>query len=357
MKILIDFGHPAHIHYFKNFIRIMKEKGHEFSLVARDKEVLHQLLDHLEISYTKRGTGRKSLLGKFVYLFKAEYIIYKVGRKFNPDLFISFGSTYAAHIARLLKKPHLAFDDTEHAKLELFLYPPFSDVLLNPQCFSKVLGEKQIKFNGYMELCYLHPKYFTPNINVLNFLGLGTSAKYALLRFVSWNASHDVGHSGLDYKTKIDLINFLSTKLRVFISSENNLPEELKKYQISIPVHLMHDALAFATIFVGEGATMASECAMLGTPAIYVNSIELGYCTEEDIKYGLVYNFRNSIGVIDKVKELLANTNLKEEFKKRRLKMLDDKIDVTAFMVWFVENYPNSKRIMIENPDYQKKFK
>ncbi len=35
--------------------------------------------------------------------------------------------------------------------------------------------------------------------------------------------------------------------------------------------------LAYATLFIGEGATMASECAVLGTPAIYVNSLQLGY--------------------------------------------------------------------------------
>jgi len=37
--------------------------------------------------------------------------------------------------------------------------------------------------------------------------------------------------------------------------------------------------------------------------------------------------------------------------------MLEDKIDVTAFLVWFVENYPESFSIMRENPDYQAGFK
>ena len=37
--------------------------------------------------------------------------------------------------------------------------------------------------------------------------------------------------------------------------------------------------------------------------------------------------------------------------------MLADKIDVTAFLVWFVENYPQSFQIMKENPDYQLRFK
>ena len=37
--------------------------------------------------------------------------------------------------------------------------------------------------------------------------------------------------------------------------------------------------------------------------------------------------------------------------------MLVDKIDVTAFMVWFIENYPTTVKIMKENPDYQNNIK
>jgi len=37
--------------------------------------------------------------------------------------------------------------------------------------------------------------------------------------------------------------------------------------------------------------------------------------------------------------------------------MLSEKIDVTAFIVWFVENWPESFKIMKENPDYQLNFR
>jgi len=36
---------------------------------------------------------------------------------------------------------------------------------------------------------------------------------------------------------------------------------------------------------------------------------------------------------------------------------LSTKIDPTAFMVWFIENYPESFRIMKEDPGYQERFK
>jgi hypothetical protein len=37
--------------------------------------------------------------------------------------------------------------------------------------------------------------------------------------------------------------------------------------------------------------------------------------------------------------------------------MLADMIDVTAFAVWFVENFPKSRCIMQENPSYTNKFR
>ena len=37
--------------------------------------------------------------------------------------------------------------------------------------------------------------------------------------------------------------------------------------------------------------------------------------------------------------------------------MLDDNIDVTSFFTWFIENYPESQKIMKENPGYQYEFK
>jgi hypothetical protein len=58
-----------------------------------------------------------------------------------------------------------------------------------------------------------------------------------------------------------------------------------------------------------------------------------------------------------KIEELLAVPNVKKEWQARRQKMLSKKIDYTQFLIWFIENYPESRKIMQENPDYQWKFK
>jgi hypothetical protein len=52
----------------------------------------------------------------------------------------------------------------------------------------------------------------------------------------------------------------------------------------------------------------------------------------------LTFGFRpeHSEALFLKLDELLAMPNLKEEWQLRRKKMLADKIDVSAFYVWFI---------------------
>ncbi len=355
MKILIDIGHPAHVHYFRNFIKIMEGKGHSFLIIARDKEVTFNLLDKYGIPYISRGKGKTGLSGKISYIFTGDRIILKAALKFKPDLFLSFGSSYAAHVSFLLRKPHITFDDTEHAVLEHIMCFPFSSVILTPTAYFKNLGKKQIRFSGFIELCSLYPKYFDLDNSVLEEMNLKDGEKFAILRFISWQASHDFGIKGIPFETKMILIEELSKHMKVFISSEGDLPEQLLKYKLPVSPEKIHNVLKLATLYIGEGATMASECAVLGTPAIYVNELNAG-TLKEQADYELLISLRNSEKLVDIVKDLLKKNNFKAQWQERLEKMYADKIDVTAFMVWFVENYPQSFKIMKKNPDYQKNF-
>ncbi len=353
MKILIDIGHPAHVHYFKNMIRIMKLRGHTFCVVARDKEVTHKLLDNYNINYLSRGKGGKGFLGKLIYLFKANYIIYKISKKFKPDIFLSFASPYAAQVSYILRKPHIGFTDTEHAKLGNAAFSNFTDVVVTPKCLPINFGNKHIKFDGYMELSYLHPNYFKPDNSIYKKLKIQNNEKYIIIRFVSWQASHDFGKKGLNTELKIELIKKLSKKYKVFVSSEGDIPKQIQKYAIKIDPDNMHDVLYFSSLFIGEGATMASESAMLGTPSIYINTLECSTCNEQESKYKLLYNYKSFNGIIEKSFELLGNQN-KSIFLERAKVMTQDKIDVTAFMVWLLDNFPSSITLIKENPNFNK---
>jgi predicted glycosyltransferase len=356
MKILIDIGHPGHVHYFRNFIKIMENKGNKFLIISRDKEVAFKLLEFYKIPYKTRGKGGKGFLGKLLYLIVADIRILKYAIKFKPDLFLSFSSTYAGHVAFLIGKPHILFDDTEHAKFEHLMYKPFATAILTPSCFYKNLGKKHISFNGYMELCYLHHNQFIPDPNVLKLLGVSKNEKYIIIRFVSWGASHDFGQYGLDLSSKLRIVSELRKYSKVFISSESVLPEELERYRLSIPPEKLHDALSFASLYLGEGGTTASEASILGIPAIYINSLPLMGYLQDEKDAGLLFHHDNPDDIILKAKEVLSDQNSKIKFDENRQVLLKNKIDVTSLMVWFIENYPASVKTLKENQRLQDRF-
>lgn len=355
MKILIDIGHPAHVHLFKHFSWQMKEKGHEILFTVRDKEYEIQLLKKYGFKYISFGKHYKSKSGKIIGLLVFNLKMLQTALWFKPDIFLSHGSVYAAQIAWLLRKPHISLEDSGNME-QIRLYRPFTKAIITPDILPERLGEKQIRYRAYHEIAYLHPDYFKPDDSIYKELNLNHGDKYCILRFVSWNATHDAGHRGFSDVEKILLVNIVSKYMRVFISAESELIDELKEYKISIPPERMHDALYFASLFVGEGATMASESGVLGTTAVYVNSIRRSYCEDQE-RFGLVYNFQDAGKAITKIGILIThkeNLNKQEESRKALLK---EKIDLTDFLVWFMESYPESFRIMKENPDYQYNFK
>ncbi len=359
MNILIDIGHPAHVHYFRNAIRLWQQHGHRILVTARDKEVTFSLLESYGLPYVSRGSGGRGLLGKLLYLLRGDRAIVRAAAGFQPDVFLSFGSPYAAQASRWFGKPHIAFDDTEHARLEHAMYLPFTDTVVTPAAFRKNLGAKQIRYRGFIELCHLHPAYFRPNPAVLATVGLTEGDKFVVLRFVSWSASHDVGQQGIDQTQKISLVRELSRHARIFISSEGLLPGELEPYRLRLPPQHLHDLLAYASLYIGEGSTTASECALLGVANILISSLlKPGTCPgvhSELARYGLQTLFVSFDGVLEKAVALLGD-GVRADYQQRRHVLLADTIDVTAFMVWLVEQYPDSLRTLTEQPTFMSRF-
>ncbi len=350
---MIDIGHPGHVHLFKNVAKAMQQQGHEFLFTCREKEFEIELLQAEGFRFISFGKKYNTTLGKILGLLKFDLMSIWQGLKFRPDLLMSHGSPYAAHTAAILRKPHISLEDTGNME-QVRLYLPFTASVLTSTAFHKDLGEKQISYDGYHELAYLHPNNFTPNPNIYNLLGITQETPYVILRFVSWNASHDINQSGLTLDEKKEMIAHLQKRYTVFISAEGELPDEFKALQIKIPPQEMHHALAYASMFIGEGATMASECAVLGTPAIYINTIMAGTITEQ-MQYGLLYHFQDGKGVLHQIKTLEALPDIKETFQQKRQQMLAHKIDVTAFITWFLSEYPQSKQRSTYTPMALKK--
>jgi uncharacterized protein len=355
MRLLIDIGHPGHVHYFRNLYFNLKDHGHKILIVARDKEVSFRLLDHYQIPFISRGKGSKSFFRRLIYLWDASFLIFRQGWKFRPDIIISFASPYASIASFFLRCRNIVLDDTEVGRFERYIYKPLANIIITPSAFKEVLGKKQFRFNGFMELSYLLPAYFNPNPEILEYLGIGPGERFIIVRFVSWEARHDEGQTGLSIMQKHEIISLCQQYAKVFISSEGSLPETLEEYRLKINPHQLHDALSFASIYIGEGATTATEACILGTPSVYINSINAGTLEEEE-KFGILFNFRNYDGVIDKISQLLKENN-KDYYKSLAKKMIDGRTDLTALLIWLIEGSGKNLKILKQEPEYQDNFR
>ena len=345
MKVLFKVGHPSHVHFFKNVIWNLESKGHETKIAATDKENVLQLLNAYGFKYEIVGRERLGLARKLINMFKVDYKMYKVAKDFKPDILVGESSMTTAQVSKLVKKPSIIFDDTEHAIEHYLLFAPFADVICTPSCYKrKVNPKKHVKYNGYKELAYLHPNQFKPDTAVLDELNLSKDDKFIIVRFASWNSAHDIADRGFKFKNEQEILDFLS-KLEnygtVLMNSEIKLSSKFKKY---ILPHLddLHSLLYYATLYIGEGATLASEAGVLGTPWIFVSTRSRGYLDDQQTNYGLGYVISDPKLAMEKAFELLEQNNLKKKWQKKREKLLSEKIDVTKFMTEFIENYPES---------------
>ena len=339
----MDIAHPAHVHLVRNSYFELIKRGHKVFVTVKDIPSAIKLLDKYQIPYIHLGGKRDSLLGKALlqvgYNFKVWWLV--ITKKIN----IGFSSSLTlAHISKLSRMHSIILDDDDDEVEPLFVKyaHPYCDVVLSPAC-AKRATKKLVQYKGYHELAYLHPNRFTPDANVLSEIGLLEGEVYFVLRFNAFKAHHDVGVKGLSIENKRKLIADLEKIGRVFITTERNIDEEFKKYQLLLSQEKVHSLIYYATMLIGDSQTMTSEAAVLGTPAIRSNSFvgKISYLEEEEHVYGLTYGFlpADFEAMQVKIEELLTLPNLKEIWQSRRQKMLDDKIDVTTFYVQFIEEY------------------
>ncbi len=357
MKVLVDVNHPAHVHLFKNLSWELEKRGHCVLWTARTRDVVQNLLDYYGFKYKMLTKAQKGIVRLGKELLERDFKMLRLVKDFQPDIMMGT-SVCITHVGKAKNIPSIFWeeDNQDIRKLSIIAYP-FADVICTPDCFEQNFGGKHVKYPSYHELAYLHPNRFSSNPTVLKKLKLKKFEPYFILRFVSFKASHDTRESGISVETGLKLIKLLSKYGKVFVNSEIQLPEDIEKYRITVAPHELHDALYYATMCIGDSQTVIAEAAVLGTPAIRCNTYvgypgKVPYLDELEYKYGLTYGFRPSDEdkMLHKILKLLSNPSLKQEWQEKREEMLKDKIDLTDWMVEFLENYPESFK------DYKRKL-
>jgi predicted glycosyltransferase len=324
----------------------MNDKKHNILILVRDQGITCKILNELNIKYTIYGKASSKQYGKILQLPFHFIKAFRMVWKFHPDIFCGPG-IIEAYISGILRKPLIAFWDSEVVShLELAQEKQFIKVLFTPDCFNKDLGKKHVRLNSFKEFAYLHPSYFSPDLSILNELSVEPGERYAVLRFNAFDAVHDIGRKGFSLEDKHRLVYELGKYVKVFISPESSLPEDLKKYELPIPASRIHHALYYSQLLVGDTQTLSTEAAILGVPVIRCNNFvgpsDMGNFIELEQKYDLMYSFNESEKAIKKAIEIVKQIDIKQKWQLKRDKICKDKIDLTAFLVNFIENYPES---------------
>lgn len=361
MNILFDINHPAHVHLLRNAYFLLTASGHRVMVVVKEIPSAMRLLDLYGIPYTNIGKKDDALMKKGLDQLAYDRRLLRLVRELGIEMGVG-SSINIAHVSKLSKMKSIILDDDDDEVEPLFVKfgHPFADTILSPADTPR-RSKKTVYVNAYHELAYLHPNRFTPDPSVLDDAGVTKGEPYFIMRFNAFKAHHDVGVVGLTIENKRRLVKYLSSKGKVFITTERDIDDEFKPYQLEVSPEKAHSLMYYATMLVGDSQTMTSEAAVLGTPAIRCNTFvgRIHYLEEEEHEYGLTYGYRpeQSEEMFAKIEELLSMPNLKEEWQIRRQKMLSEKIDYARFLTWFIENYPESQKIMKENPEYQFRFK
>lgn len=369
MNILVELVHPAHFYYYRDTIANLRRAGHHVIVALTTKDLLEDIVRESGIEYVNICPKPLKQYGKWGLIcdmLVRDWRMMKLAIKYKVNL-ISGSSVESAQIGWLLRIPNINIgeDDAHIVPKYTNSIAPFVDVRVSPNsCDNGKIEPKSVHYPGFLKLSYLHPNDFTPSRDVIKRYGISADEPYFLIRFSALNAHHDKGIKGISTEIAKRLIDILSPHGKIYITSERPLEPQFEQYRLHINPLDIHHIMAFATLYIGDSQSMANEAAMLGTPSLrfndFVGAKKIGVMEELEHVYGLTYGISSHEPerLYAKVEELLAMPNLQEEFQKRRRKMLSEKIDVTAFLVYFIEGYPATvKEVKNADENFWKRFK
>ncbi|ELY56415.1 DUF354 domain-containing protein [Natronococcus jeotgali] len=337
MRILFDLYHPSHVHLFKNSIWRLEELGHEVLITSRDKEVTVNLLDSYNLDHMTLSGKQSGRIGLITETGKRIIRLTNVARQFDPDIVAGRINPVSVYAAKLSGAEAIMFKDSDYLTSISKITHPLVDVMYIPSNFDINLGDIEHRVDGFQELAYLHPDWFQPDSQLLKEYGIDPDEQYFVLRFVSMDAHHDEGHHGFSPTMKRQIVSTLDQEGTVYITSEQQLDSEFEQYRLPLPPHHIHHLLAFANLYIGDSQTMATEAALLGTPAIRSNSFangdDLSNFIELEEEYCLLYSFSDEKVAFDKIMELVAQDDLQDEWEQRRERLTTEKTDVTKDMI------------------------
>jgi predicted glycosyltransferase len=286
----------AHVLVFRPLIGLLRERGDEVEITARDYAQTLQLLElhGLEATVVGRHGGR-SRLGKARSLASRLHALRKWARPRDFDLALAHGSHELTITARRLGIPSATTHDYEFAMLQHQLGMRAATKVVVPDSIPAerlahfgARPPKLLRYPGLKEEYYLSD--FEPDPQVLDQLGVDSDRVLVVLR-----PPPDVSlyhrHSNPLFPQTLDFLGELDTVHAAVLPRTDEQREFVR--ELALPSVIVPDRavdaqslIALADVVVSAGGTMNREAAALGVPVYTTYGGRLGGVDEELIRQG-----------------------------------------------------------------------
>jgi uncharacterized protein len=365
MKFLFFLVHPAKFNFHKVQINELKARGHEVDVVITKKDILEDLVINEGWEYKNIFPEGRKIKGLHVYLaalismVRTIYRLLKYTRRKKYDLFVGDLLTIVGRLRGVAN--FYPTDDVLRQVPEQQLFLKTTRHIVAPIITD--LGKynkKTIRYDGIKALAHLHPNHFKPDIRRINESLRGKD--YFIIRCVKFSATHDIGKNGVNDQILEKVIARIKSFGQIIISSEREIPDSFRKYQQAFNKNDISHYLYYSKLLIADSTTMCSEAAVLGVPSIeydnYFNEIEQMIQLKDEYNLITCIEPPDENALMSALDEHLQNLTVKKKQCKAQLdRYLRDKIDVSGFLVWMFENYPDSYNQFKNDPSIQYRFK
>jgi len=331
MEILFDINHPVDINFFKNSMLTLKAEGHNINIIYRDRGKLEKILRYELDMFPIQEIGKHEKGGffrKIVAQLKRDRRIISFIKKNKIDLVVCFGATSAIS-SWFCRKPYLAFDDDFEYKIPFYHANWFSTKHIYPDMID-YSNSKTVKYHGFKELAYLHPKYLNVSNEILNSYSVKPN-NYVFSREIS-NVSLNYKNSNIILDQLIEIIQ--KKGLTLLISLEN---KEMHQFYLDKgcvvleePVADIYSLMYYSLFAISSGDTVARETALLGIPTIYTGGREM-VVNKDLVKAGSMFELTD----VKKIVELIENITIekKQDIQNNVLNLVENEWDDTTKVI------------------------
>jgi predicted glycosyltransferase len=296
VRIWIDVTAPAHVLFFRPLLGILRERGAEVEVTARDFGQTLGLLElhGIEAEVVGRHGGR-SAAGKAVTMTTRLAGLLRWARGRGFDAALAHASHHLTMAARALRVPSSTTFDYEFATLQHQLGCRAATFVVVPEAIPPerlepfgVRPPKLRRYEGLKEEYYLAD--FEPNVSVLDALGLDRQRVLVVVRTPPDVALYH-RHANPLFPRLLERLGRREDVHAVVLPRTVEQREEIRARRL--PSLVVPDGavdaqslIAFADLVVSAGGTMNREAAALGAPVYTTFGGRLGAVDEALLRDG-----------------------------------------------------------------------